>query len=106
MVNHLNKRTINSALATLLGARVYGTKRAVRRQRLDLTADIRRRKSVERAAPNASPLPAGTTLEAELTKPVDARKSNPGDRVLAKVTHGVKVNGSVVIPKGSSSSVT
>jgi hypothetical protein len=58
------------------------------------------------AAPNASPLPAGTTLEAELTKPVDARKSNPGDRVLAKVTHSVKVNGSVVIPKGSSSSVT
>jgi type IV secretory pathway VirB10-like protein len=53
------------------------------------------------AAPNASPLPAGTTLQAELTKPVDARKSNPGDRVLAKVTHGVKVNGSVVIPKGS-----
>lgn len=52
------------------------------------------------AAPNASPLPAGTTLQAELIKPVDARKNKPGAEVLAKVTHDVKVNGSVVIPKG------
>jgi hypothetical protein len=53
------------------------------------------------AAPNASPLPAGITLQAELIKPVDARKNKPGDEVLAKVTLDVKVNGSVVIAKGS-----
>jgi hypothetical protein len=46
-------------------------------------------------------LPAGTTFEAELIKPVDARKNKPGAEVLAKVTHDVKLNRSVVIPKGS-----
>jgi len=53
------------------------------------------------AAPNASPSPEGSTLRAERIKPVDARKNKPGDEVLAKVIHDVKVNGGVVIPIGS-----
>lgn len=49
----------------------------------------------------ASQLQAGSTVQAELVKPVDARKSKVGDEVLAKTTHDVKSEGHVVIPKGS-----
>src|SRR5207244_6616844 len=44
---------------------------------------------------------AGRTVQAELTKPVDARKNKVGDEVIAKTTHDVKSNGQVVVPKGS-----
>src|SRR5438552_14443616 len=43
----------------------------------------------------------GTTLQAELTKSLDAKKAKPGDEVTAKVTQDVKSNGQVVIHKGS-----
>ncbi|HMF90826.1 MAG TPA: hypothetical protein VKL40_09295 [Candidatus Angelobacter sp.] len=46
-------------------------------------------------------LSSGTTLQAELTKPLDARKARPGDEVTAKVTHDVKADGNVVVRKGS-----
>jgi hypothetical protein len=46
-------------------------------------------------------LSSGTTLQAELTKSLDAKKAKPGDEVTAKVTQDVKSNGSVVIHKGS-----
>jgi hypothetical protein len=49
----------------------------------------------------ASQLQVGSTVQAELVKPVDARKSKVGDEVLAKTTHDVKSEGRVVIPKGS-----
>lgn len=49
----------------------------------------------------ASGLQAGSTVQAELAKPIDARKSKVGDEVLAKTTHDVKSEGHVVIPKGS-----
>jgi hypothetical protein len=49
----------------------------------------------------ASQLQAGSTVEAELVKPVDAKKCKVGDEVLAKTTHDVKSEGHVVIPKGS-----
>jgi hypothetical protein len=48
-----------------------------------------------------SQLKAGSTVQAELTKPVDVRKSKPGDEVIAKTTHDVKSDGHVVLPKGS-----
>jgi type F conjugative transfer system protein TrbI len=96
MVNHLNKRTIHSALATLLVAGVCTAQSA----QSEGSGSTLPQTSVA-AAPNASPLPAGTTLQAELIKPVDARKNKPGAEVLATVTHDLKVNGSVVIPKGS-----
>jgi hypothetical protein len=54
-----------------------------------------------RAAPSASQLQVGTTLQAELLRPVDARRNKAGDEVLAKVTHDVKAGGSVVISKGA-----
>ena len=44
---------------------------------------------------------AGSTIQATLTKPVDARKNKAGDEVVAKTTEDVKSNGKVVIPKGS-----
>jgi|SRR5579859_1946091 len=49
----------------------------------------------------ASQLQAGSTVQAELVKPVDAKKCKVGDEVLAKTTHDVKSEGHVVIPKGS-----
>ena len=49
----------------------------------------------------ANQLAAGSTVQAELTKPVDVRKNKPGDEVVAKTTQDVKSDGHVVIPKGS-----
>jgi hypothetical protein len=49
----------------------------------------------------ASQLQAGSTVQAELVKPVDAKKCKVGDEVLAKTTHDVKSKGHIVIPKGS-----
>lgn len=46
-------------------------------------------------------LASGTTMQAVLTHPVDAKKNKPGDTVTAKTTQDVKSNGQVVIPKGS-----
>jgi hypothetical protein len=40
-------------------------------------------------------------LNAELTKPLDAKKAKTGDEVTAKVTQDVKANGRVVVRKGS-----
>lgn len=52
-------------------------------------------------ATSVSQLQAGSTVQAELTKPVDAKKNKVGDEVTAKTTHDVKSGGHVVIPKGS-----
>jgi hypothetical protein len=49
----------------------------------------------------ASQLHAGSTVQATLAKPVDAKKSKVGDEVLARTTYDVKSEGHVVIPKGS-----
>jgi hypothetical protein len=49
----------------------------------------------------ANQLKAGSTVQAELTKPVDARKNKPGDEVIAKTMQDVKSDGHVVLPKGS-----
>jgi hypothetical protein len=50
---------------------------------------------------SAGQLQAGSTVQAELVKPVDAKKTKAGDEVIAKTTHDVKSGGHVVIPKGS-----
>jgi hypothetical protein len=55
----------------------------------------------ETQAAAASQLQAGSTIQAELIKPVDARKNKTGDEVTAKTTQDVKSNGKVVLPKGS-----
>ncbi|MBS1849480.1 MAG: hypothetical protein JST79_01095 [Acidobacteria bacterium] len=52
-------------------------------------------------AHGSSQLQSGSAVQAELTKPVDARKNKPGDEVMAKTTQDVKSNGHVVLPKGS-----
>jgi hypothetical protein len=46
-------------------------------------------------------LSTGTTLQAELSKSLDAKKAKPGDEVSAKLTQDVKENGRVVLHKGS-----
>jgi hypothetical protein len=46
-------------------------------------------------------LSSGTSLQAELTKSLDAKKAKPGDEVSAKLTQDVKQNGKVVLHKGS-----
>src|SRR6202163_2634554 len=52
-------------------------------------------------AASASRLQSGSTVQAELSKPVDVRKNKPGDEVIAKPTQDVKSDGKVVLPKGS-----
>ena len=49
----------------------------------------------------AGQLQAGSTMQAELVKPIDAHKNKVGDEVVAKTTHDVKSEGRVVVPKGS-----
>jgi len=46
-------------------------------------------------------LSSGTTLQAELSKSLDAKKAKAGDEVDAKLTQDVKENGKVVLHKGS-----
>lgn len=49
----------------------------------------------------SSQLRSGTTMQAELTKPLDARKNKVGDEIMAKTTEDVKSEGHVLVPKGS-----
>jgi hypothetical protein len=53
------------------------------------------------SASSGAQLANGTTVNAVLVNPVDARKNKPGDAVVAKTTQDVKSDGQVVIPKGS-----
>jgi hypothetical protein len=54
------------------------------------------------AAGNASAaLSSTSSLQAELTKPIDAGKCKPGDEVAAKLTQDFKSDGKVVYHKGS-----
>jgi hypothetical protein len=46
-------------------------------------------------------LNSGTTLQAELTKSIDAKKAKQGDEVTAKLTQDVKSSGHVVLHKGT-----
>jgi len=46
-------------------------------------------------------LASGTTMNAALSQPVDAKKNKPGDAVTAKTTEATKSEGRVVIPKGA-----
>jgi hypothetical protein len=46
-------------------------------------------------------LSSGTTLQAELTKSIDAKKAKQGDEVTAKLTEDVKSSGRVVLHKGT-----
>jgi hypothetical protein len=52
-------------------------------------------------AATAGQLQAGSTVQAELVKPLDAHKNKVGDEVVAKTTHDVKSEGHVIVPKGS-----
>jgi hypothetical protein len=54
------------------------------------------------AAPAAKPLnlPAGTAIIAKLVAGLDTAQCKPGDRVVAQVTHDVKVGSQAVIKKG------
>jgi hypothetical protein len=46
-------------------------------------------------------LTSGTTLQAELTKSIDAKKAKPGDEVTAKLTQDVVADHKVVMHKGA-----
>ena len=97
------KRTVNSAFAAVLLAGICAAQ-GVQSQGSGSTSQ---KTSVSASQPNgsagssASLLPAGSPLQAELTKPVDSRKNKVGDEVVARVTHDVKAGGSIVVPKGS-----
>ena len=53
------------------------------------------------AGQNSASISSGTTFEAALDKPLDAKKNKEGDKVFAHTTQAVKQDGQVVIPKGS-----
>ena len=53
------------------------------------------------AGQNSASLSSGTTVNAALSQPVDAKKNKPGDQVTARTTEAVKSDGKVIIPKGS-----
>lgn len=57
--------------------------------------------SMANAGGASAALTSGTTLQAELTKPIDAKKAKPGDQVTAKLTQDVKADGKVVLHKGT-----
>jgi hypothetical protein len=59
------------------------------------------RKNGQAQTATAGQLQSGSTVQAELTKPVDARKNKPGDEVVAKTTQDMKSNGQTILPKGS-----
>jgi hypothetical protein len=46
-------------------------------------------------------LPAGTAIPVELSKPVDAKKAKPGDKIEAKVTMDLLSHGQIVVPRDS-----
>jgi hypothetical protein len=50
---------------------------------------------------NSADIASGTTMNATLSHPVDAKKNKAGDEVTAKTTEAVKSDGKVIIPKGS-----
>ena len=56
---------------------------------------------VRDANPAVTKLDSGTCLVVELSKSLNAKKLQPGDRVTAKVIQAVIVSGKVVIPRGS-----
>jgi hypothetical protein len=53
------------------------------------------------AGKNSADIANGTTMNATLSHPVDAKKNKTGDEVIAKTTEAVKSDGKVIIPKGS-----
>jgi hypothetical protein len=53
------------------------------------------------AGGNSTSLASGTAMNAALSQPVDAKKSKPGDPVIARTTEATKSEGKVVIPKGT-----
>jgi hypothetical protein len=54
-----------------------------------------------RAAQNSADLGTGTSMNAALSQPIDAKKNRPGDPVYAKTTEPTKSQGKVVLPKGT-----
>src|SRR5712692_4670029 len=54
-----------------------------------------------KAGQSSASLSGGTTVNAALSQPVDAKKNKPGDQVTAKTTEATKSEGRVVIPKGA-----
>ncbi len=53
------------------------------------------------AGPASLNLDDGSTMNAQLLTSLDAKKSKPGDRVVARTTEDVKQNGQVVLRKGT-----
>lgn len=56
---------------------------------------------VEAQTTESSELQPGTTVRVTLQKPLNSKKTKPGDQVILKTAEGVKSDGHEVIPKGS-----
>src|SRR5262249_31322647 len=53
------------------------------------------------AGQRSANLASGTSLNAELSQPVDAEENKPGDTITARTTETTKSEGKVLIPKGT-----
>jgi hypothetical protein len=57
--------------------------------------------SAQSHSEQSASLATGTTLNAQLSRPLDSKKANPGDVVTAQTTEAVKVDGKIVIPNNT-----
>jgi len=57
--------------------------------------------SAQSHSEQSASLVAGTTLNAQLSRPLDSKKANKGDVVTAQTTEAVKVDGKIVIPNNT-----
>jgi hypothetical protein len=85
------------------GALVFGATISASQMRAQNGAVTTQGKAQAQSDESAKPesVAPGTTIKAELSQSVDSKKAKPGDLVTAQITDAVKVDGTVVLPKGT-----
>lgn len=99
----MNKQIMVAAVASLLS---FGwvSARAAQADKAETSPNTSSNNTAHSAAKTKSEMgqiPGGATINATLTKAIDAERSKPGDEVDAKTTAAVKSGGRVIIPKGA-----
>ena len=84
------------AVAAAVGSGAWGQAGGAGSAQVSSSAQAQAQAGGERAS-----LATGTTVDAELSKSVDARKAKPGDEVTAKVRNDVREEGKVLLHRGT-----
>lgn len=95
----MNRISILFGLLIVLGITALGQNTDQQSSIVSGNTDARASKSASASA--GSMLDAGTSLEAQLQKAIDVKKSKVGDEVVLKTTRAIKQNGETVVPKGT-----